>query len=194
LSFPWLLWASLSVIAPAVILLAVHKADVGLFRKRKEESEEWQRLLPERARRLYRILRGAPAVVVLAGLIALGVLLLSLDGAMSAVASLGSALSPHIPVIVGGLACVLAVAAFAVVWLNYRTRRLYAEYQFRREVLEKTGMIIVDKGSALLPPGAAGGPAALEQRRADGDFYVAGTLDVTPPAKISSGLPGDSGG
>jgi hypothetical protein len=46
LSFPWLLWASLAVIAPAVLLLAVHLADVGLFRTR--ESEEWQQRLPER--------------------------------------------------------------------------------------------------------------------------------------------------
>jgi hypothetical protein len=177
LSFPWLLWGSLALIAPAVILLAVHQADVGLFRTR-EESEDWQRRLPERMRRLYRILRGAPVVVILTGLIVLGAALLTLDGALSAIASLGSTLVPYIPFFVGGVAFVLGVAVAAAVWLNYRTRRLYAEYAFRREVLEKTGVIIVDKGSAPLLP-SAGGLAALEAGAPDAGIPESGTLDVT---------------
>ena len=157
-SFPWLVWGSLSIIIPAIILLAVHQADVGLFRKPKgpDSEAEWQKQLPERMQRLYRVIKGAPAVVVLLGVVALGAALLTIDGALSAVASFSSALTPYIPYIIGGIAAVLAVAIGAAVWLNYRTRRLYAEYEFRREVLEKTGVIIVDKGSTPLPPGGMG--------------------------------------
>jgi hypothetical protein len=182
LSFPWLLWASLAVIAPAVILLAVHQADVGLFRAREDESGEWQQRLPERMRRLYRILKGAPVVVVLTGLIVLGAALLTLDGALSAIASAASVLTPYIPHLVGGAAFVLGVAVAAAVWLNYRTRRLYEEYAFRREVLEKTGVIIVDKGSSPLLSGApdAGGAAALEAGAAAPKALEQATLDVTP--------------
>jgi hypothetical protein len=180
LSFPWLLWGSLAVIAPAVILLAVHQADVGLFRAR--ESEDWQQRLPERMRRLYRILRGAPVVVVLTGFIVLGVALLTLDGALSAIGSAASVLIPYIPHLIGGVAFVLGVAIAAAVWLNYRTRRLYAEYEFRREVLEKTGVIIVDKGNAPLLPGApaAGESAALKAGAAAPKALEQATLDVTP--------------
>ena len=157
-SFPWLAWGSLAIIIPAIILLAVHQADVGLFRKPKggDTDEEWQMQLPQRIQRLYRIIKGAPIVVVLVGIVALGAALLTIDGAINVVASFGSALTPYLHYIIGGIAAVLIMGIGAAVWLNYRTRRLYAEYEFRREVLERTGVIIVDKGSTPLPPGGMG--------------------------------------
>lgn len=156
--FPWLSWGALSGVAPALILLLVHLADVGLFRPPggAYSEQEWQKLLPARMQKLYSIIKGAPVVVVLVGIVLLGAALLTLDGALSALQRFGSALLPYLPHIVGGIAGIVAVAIIAVVWLNYRTRRLIAEYEFRREVLEKTGVIIVDKGSAALPPGGEG--------------------------------------
>lgn len=152
-SFPWLVWGSLAIIFPAVILLAVHQADVGLFRRSVQNSDhDWEKHLPERMQRIYRIIKRAPAVVVLLGLIVLGAALLTLDEAFSMLKSLGVAVQPHIPIIVSGIAAIAVITIVAVAWLNYRTRRLYAEYTFRREVLEKTGIIIVDKGSTALPP------------------------------------------
>ncbi|MDL2207513.1 hypothetical protein LJC09_02805 [Desulfovibrio sp. OttesenSCG-928-F20] len=158
LAFPWLSWGALALVTPALILLLVHSADVGLFRAPggARSEQDWQKLLPERMQKFYRILKGAPVVVVLAAIVALGAALLTLDGAISALGRFGSALLPHLPVIIGGVAGLGAIIAIAAVWLNYRTRRLIAEYEFRREVLEKTGVIIVDKGSAALPPGGVG--------------------------------------
>ncbi|MDR2161558.1 MAG: hypothetical protein LBO77_05385 [Desulfovibrio sp.] len=178
-SFPWLLWGSLSLLVPAVILLAVHLADVGLFAPSGEEAEEWQRRLPERMRRLYLIIRGAPAAVVIAGLIALGVALLTIDGALSAAAALTVHLAPHIPLLIGGLVFVLGVAIAAAAWLHYRSRRLYEEYAYRREVLEKTGVILVDKGSIPLVPDGRSLVPALEAGQALTALAAGGVLDVT---------------
>ena len=194
-SFPWLVWGSLSFIIPAVIILAVHQADVGLFRKPKgtDSEAEWQKQLPDRMQRLYRIIKGAPVVVVLLGVVALGAALLTIDGALSALSSFSSALTPYIPHIIGGLVAVLAVIIGAAVWLNYRTRRLYAEYEFRREVLEKTGVIIVDKGSTPLPPGGtgnvpyavleAGSLSSAQKALESGDIVDAEVTEVTPSEK-----------
>lgn len=156
--FPWLSWGAISVVAPALILLLVHLADVGLFRAPggTHSEQEWQKMLPERMQKLYRIIKGAPVVAVLIGIVLLGAALLTLDGAIGALQRFGSALLPYLPHIVGGVAGIVVVIVIAVAWLNYRTRRLIAEYEFRREVLEKTGVIIVDKGSTALPPGGEG--------------------------------------
>lgn len=157
-AFPWVPYAVVAVLVPVLILLLVHLADVGLFRSPggAASEAEWQKLLPGRMQRLYRIVKGAPAVVVLLGLVLLGVAVLTLDGAIDALARFGSVLLPYVPHIVGGVAGFGVALVLAIVWLHYRTRRLIAEYDFRREVLEKTGVIIVDKGSAALPPGGIG--------------------------------------
>lgn len=156
--FPWLPFAVVSVLVPALVLLLVHFADVGLFRAPggTTSEAEWQKLLPGRMRKLYRVIKGAPVAVLLLGIVAVGAGILTLDGALSVVAGFASSLVPYVPHIVGGVAGLGAVIVIAVVWLNYRTRRLIAEYEFRREVLEKTGVIIVDKGSTPLPPGGVG--------------------------------------
>lgn len=156
--FPWVTWAAVSLLAPTFILLAVHLADVGLFRTPggAASEQEWQKHLPERLQKIYRIVKGAPVVVILLGVVLFGVGVLTLDGAFSALERFGAALAPHVPYIAGGVAAVLCMIVIAVVWLHYRTRRLIAEYEFRREVLEKTGVIIVDKGSTPLPPGGIG--------------------------------------
>ena len=157
-SFPWLYFAIAAVLAPVLILLLTHLADVGLFRVPEGASSEaeWQKLLPERMQKLYRIIKGAPAVVVLLSVIVAAAGLLTLDGALSAIARFASSLTPYLPHIIGSIAGFASIAVLALVWLHYRTRRLIAEYEYRREVLEKTGVIIVDKGSAALPPGGAG--------------------------------------
>jgi membrane protein implicated in regulation of membrane protease activity len=157
-AFPWLSWGASAVLAPALILLLVHLADVGLFRSsgKADSDEEWQKRLPERMRRIYRIVKGAPVVVVLLGIVLLAAAVMTLDGALAALRGLGEALIPYIPHIVVGLVVLAAVIIVAAAWLSYRTRRLMAEYEFRREVLEKTGVIIVDKGSTPLPPGGTG--------------------------------------
>lgn len=156
--FPWLSWGALSAVAPALILLLVHLADVGLFRAPggAYSEQEWQKLLPARMQKIYSIIKGAPVVAVLVSIVLLGAALLTLDGALGALQRFGSVLLPYLPYIAAGVSGVVVVTIIAIAWLNYRTRRLIAEYEFRREVLEKTGVIIVDKGSMALPPGGEG--------------------------------------
>ena len=186
--FPWLSWGVGSVVAPALILLLVHVADVGLFRSPssgEKAEQEWQQHLPQRLQRLYRIVKGAPAAVVLLSVVVFGAALMTIDGALGLVVDFASALKPHIPYIAGALAAMLTIIALAVIWLNYRTRRLIAEYQFRREVLEKTGVIIVDKGSTALPPGGIGDvPYVL----------VSGEESGMAPKALPSGQEAEPGG
>ena len=180
ITFPWVTWGAVALLSPALILLAVHLSDVGLFRAPGGAASEleWQKHLPARLQKIYRIIKGAPVVVILLGVVLFGVGVLTLDGAFSALQRFGSALVPHLPIIVGGLASVICVIIIAVVWLHYRTRRLVAEYEFRREVLEKTGVIIVDKGSTPLPPGGVGDvPYALVA----GEDTDASSLSALPP-------------
>lgn len=153
--FPWLAYSIAAVVAPATLLLMVHLAGVGLFRSLRDtsvEDEEWRKDLPERLRKVYAIVQGAPTVLLLVGVMGLGAALFYIDGAMTALFRLGTALEVYIPWIIGCVAGGWCLVYLARVWLNYRTRKLEAEYQFRREVLERTGVIIVDRGSVQLPP------------------------------------------
>lgn len=179
-AFPWMSWGAVAVMAPTLILLLAHSADVGLFRAPggAQAEKDWQRMLPERLQKLYRIFKGAPVVVVLVGLVALGAAVLTLDGALSAVGRFGSSLLPYLPWIIGGVCGVAGVIVLAVTWLHFRTRRLIAEYEFRREVLEKTGVVIVDKGSVALPPGggATDVPYALVSGGGEADGHARAAL------------------
>ncbi|MEG2173671.1 MAG: hypothetical protein RRY29_10520 [Desulfovibrionaceae bacterium] len=165
--FPWLVYSIAAVVAPAVLLLIVHLAGVGLFRSlrdTREENEAWRQDLPERLRKVYAIVHGAPTVLLLVGIMALGAALFYIDGAMTALFRLGTTVEVYLPWIIGAVAGGWCLAYVARVWLNYRTKRLEAEYAFRREVLQRTGVIIVDRGSVQLPPSFLedGLPRALE--------------------------------
>lgn len=153
IAFPWLSWAATSIIVPSIILLAVHMA-VGLFTPRKahQQDEEWGKHLPERLQKAYSILMRAPAIVLLGGIIGLGATLLTLDGALQALENLLLAFKPYLLHTLAGVGLLIALFGVSAAWLSYRTRRLYAEYEYRREVLEKTGLIIVDHRSQLINP------------------------------------------
>lgn len=165
--FPWLVYCIAAVVGPAVLLLIVHLAGVGLFRslrENREEDEAWRQDLPERLRKVYAIVQGAPTILLLVGVMALGAALFYIDGAMTALFRLGSTVEVYLPWIIGAVAGGWCISCLGRMWLNYRTKRLEAEYQFRREVLERTGVIIVDRGSVQLPPSFLdnGIPRALE--------------------------------
>jgi membrane protein implicated in regulation of membrane protease activity len=117
---------------------------------------EWQNLLPGRLKKAYRIIKAAPLVVLLAGVIALGAALLTLDGFLSAIGRFADILIPHTRSIIICAAVSIAVLVLGVLLLNYRTRKLIAEYEYRREVLEKTGIIIIDKGTRALSADPSG--------------------------------------
>ena len=160
--FPWLGWAVAAVLAPVGLMLIVHLSGTWVSRylgrednMRSEAQDGTQRAddeqVPERLRRFYAIIRNAPTVVLLLGIMLLGAGLFFVDGAFSALMRLGSALTEYIPWIAGSLAALIAVCYLVHRWFMYRHHRMQQEYEYRREVLERTGIVLVDKGCIPLP-------------------------------------------
>lgn len=150
--FPWLGYALAAVLTPAALLLIVHLAGVGLFRSvNKEKDDAWRQDLPERLRKVYAIIQGAPTVVLLVGVMLIGAAIFYIDGAMQALYRLAAAAEPYLPWIIGGIVLIWCVGFGGRTWLKYHNKRIEEEYAFRREIFEKTGAIIVDQGAMHLP-------------------------------------------
>ncbi len=157
--FPWLGYGLAAVMVPAGLLLIVHLSGVEIFstlRGKNTQDAAWQEEVPERLRKAYAIIQGAPTVVLLLGIMLLGVALLYFDGAMAALLRLGSHAEKYLPWIIGGILALCAVGYLGRLWFRYRTKHMEAEYAYRREVLERTGVIIVGQGSMQLPPAQTG--------------------------------------
>ena len=68
--------------------------------------------------------------------------------------------------VVGGFAAAWIISYVVRAWMHYKTKQMEAEYAFRHEVLERTGMVILDTKHApttelrMLPsvPGGQSGP------------------------------------
>ncbi len=193
LQFPWLSWAAIAVGVPSVLLISVHLA-VGLFSSSDKHDEEWQRHLPERIQKVYTIIKRAPAVVLLLGLIALGVALFTLDGAFQALEQFLTLFRPYILHILIATVALILILGLGSFWLSYRTRKLYADYEYRRAVLEKTGLIIVGKNNFILSgdqttltPIAAESAKALPQgQSAPTDTEENKNANTPPPANDGS--------
>lgn len=160
--FPWLGWAVAAVLAPVGLMLIVHLSGtwVSRYLGREDGMRDGQgnagssaddEQVPERLRRFYAIIRNAPTVVLLLGIMLLGAGLFFVDGAFSAIMRLGGALTAYIPWIAGSLAALIAVCYLVHRWFVYRHHRMQQEYEYRREVLERTGIVLVDKGCIPLP-------------------------------------------
>ena len=168
--FPWLAWCLAAVLTPVALLLVVHLAGTWLSRTltrddaraagtatQPDTSAVQQDQLPEGLRRFYAMVRNAPTLVVLLGILLLGALLFFAEGALSALGRAGAALIPYVPWIAGSIAALLAVCFLGHAWFVYRQRRMEQEYAYRRDVLERTGMVLMDKSCVALPPTEAGG-------------------------------------
>ena len=159
--FPWFGWAVAAVLAPVGLMLIVHLSGtwVSRYLGREDSIQGGQgsgqtaddEQVPERLRRFYAIIRNAPTVVLLLGIMLLGAGLFFVDGAFSALMRLGGALAEYIPWIAGSLAALIAVCYLVHRWFVYRHHRMQQEYEYRREVLERTGIVLVDKGCIPLP-------------------------------------------
>lgn len=168
--FPWLAWIVGSVLAPAAILLVAHIIELWL-RKPGDAGEGKTEDLPEGVRRFYASARHAPAIVVLSGVLLAGAALYFVDGALAALMETGKALAPHLPWIAGSAAAFLAVCVITRAFLVYKQRKLASEYAWRREVLERTGVILADKRAAIM--GSTKTPPAI--------------IDAAPAQKLPPG-------
>lgn len=163
--FPWLGWALGAVLCPVGLLTIVHLAGswVSSALTREEEvagnqetAAQTEKDVPESMRRFYASVRHAPTLVLLVGVLCLGAALFFIDGAVAALGVFGKALIPYIPWIAGSAAALLAVCFLAHAYFVYRQRKMENEFAWRREVLEKTGMVLLDKNNAALPRNHAG--------------------------------------
>lgn len=153
--FPWLVWALSAVLAPVAFLLIVHLTGSLISSTIKQDPSDSpdsleKEELPEGMRRFYAAVRHAPAVVVLLAILLLGTSLFFVDGALTAVKHLLVNLVPYIPWLAVSFAALLAICFVTHAILVYRQRKMENEYAWRREVLEKTGMVITDNSTRTL--------------------------------------------
>ena len=157
LAFPWIGWFAALLVSTAVIVgFAQYMAGKNSSENPQNKAAEkaWASQLPDKALRLYRIIKDAPLFMVCCALIALGATLLIIDGAFALVSGVILALIPHAPYFIGGITFFAVAIAGLMAWFRHANNRLAAEYAFRREVMEKTGVILLnDRGKAILPPG-----------------------------------------
>ena len=184
--FPWLGWVLAAILAPVGLILIVHLAGTWVSRFLGREAGDVAASgggghaadadqVPERLQRFYAIIRNAPTVVVLLGILLLGAALFFVDGAFTALVALGSSLVPYIPWIAGSVAAMIAVCYLVHRLFIYRHHRMQQEFAYRREVLERTGIVLVDKNCIPLPQ-------TEEQRLALGEARIVDTRAALPPA------------
>lgn len=185
--FPWLVWGLCAILCPVGLLLLVHLVGTWLSgaidrveNGGESDSEKDAAYMPEGLRRFYAMVRNAPLLLVLTAILLLGAALFFIDGAFGALVALFHDLLPYMPWISASLAGLLAICFLARMILVYRQRKMEHEYAWRREVLQKTGIVLVDRKSVAIGENGPIAPLnALEQN--------ARVLDVSsealPPAK-----------
>ncbi len=158
-SFPWVGWLIAAILSPVGLLLILHLSGQFFSRSLNATSAEGMvagggagadEEVPERVQRLYAIVKHAPTVVVLLGLLALGGALFFLDSAMDVLLNMGRGILPYLPWVLGSLTVFLIVCYVVRQIFIARHNRMQQEYAYRLKVLEKTGIIIASKGSEPL--------------------------------------------
>lgn len=161
--FPWLAWAVAAVLTPVGLLLILHLAGswvagmlgredaLGTSPVGEASSASDAAQVPQQVQKLYAMVRSAPSVVLLLGILLLGAALFFVDGAFAALQRFGAALVPYIPWLAGSFAALILLCYLGHCWFVYRHHRLQEEYAYRRDVLERTGMVLVDKHCVALP-------------------------------------------
>lgn len=185
--FPWLVWALAAILAPVGLILIVHLAGTWVSHFLGREARDADGVggasgaassdadqVPERLQRFYAIIRNAPTVVVLLGILLLGAALFFVDGAFTALVGLGQSLTPYIPWIAGSVAAMIAICYLVHRLFVYRHHRMQQEFAYRREVLERTGIVLVDKNYIPLPQ-------SEEHRLALGEARVVDAQAALPP-------------
>ena len=152
--FPWIGWLVASILSPVGLLLLLHLSGQffsGAFKNNDGGTSGGagggNDHVPERVQKVYSIVRHAPTIVVLLGLLCLGCAVLFVDSAMAIAVDIGSALKPYILWIVGGIIVFLLLSYLGRLWFIARHKRVEQEYAYRLKVLETTGVIIMNKGS-----------------------------------------------
>ncbi len=180
--FPWIGYLVAVVLVPVLVMLVLHLFSLGFSR---QDNGSLHDAVPERAATFFALVRGAPAVILFAAFVLLGAAIYYLDGVMALLLKIGDAF---------GTIAIGFAAAFAAAWtvsyavrahFAHKARQMDAEYAFRRDVLERTGLIMLDTRHAphaqVLPASSGALPPAAETPVADA------VITVEPAAPESGG-------
>lgn len=176
--FPWIPYSVALILAPVAIMLVVNIIGMGFGRFFKGEptmDEEHMRYMPERLRRLIALSRGLPSIILLGGMVLVGGALYYLDAVIQAILRIGDHVEVIAPWVMLGLVAAWCLSYLVRMWFLYKTRRMQEEFAFRREVLERTGIVIVDNRKHI----AADGRTIGEH----GNVLPGRVIDVLPPGE-----------
>ena len=181
--FPWIGWLVASVLTPVGLLLLLHLS--GQFFSSVVNGREGgtgggddSDQIPQSVQRMYSIIRHAPTIVILLGLVCLGCAVLFLDSAMGIVVSIGTALKPYLLWIICGVVVFLVLSYLGRMWFIARHKRMEQEYAYRMKVLETTGIVIMNKG--CVPMRYEDGQLKLLAQNEDGQLKALPEQQGTP--------------
>ncbi len=155
-NFPWKEYILSIFLAPIGIMFLIQLVGMGLshiMMGDQELNDAASDAVPERLKKWVNLVQGMPTMIILAGMLLLGALVYHLDVIMNSIVQLGQSFLELAIWIGVGLFAVWLISYLARMWLMYKTHRLQEEFAFRREVLEKTGIAIVDKKTIVTPDG-----------------------------------------
>lgn len=156
--FPWIGYTVAVIMVPVLAMLLVNLVSMGFSRSSGGEEQNLEGV-PQRMRTFFALVRGAPTIILFAGFVLMGAAIYYLDGVMELLLKLGEHFHLVAIWIVGGFAFAWTVSYIVRAWMHYKTRQMEAEYAFRQEVLERTGMVILETKHApttelrMLPSG-----------------------------------------
>ncbi len=166
--FPWIGYTVAVITVPVLAMLLLHLINMGISRGSAGDEQALESI-PQRIRTFFALVRGAPTVILFAGFVLAGAAIYYLDSVMTLLLKLGEHFHLVAIWIVGGFAFAWTVSYVARTWMQYKTRQMEAEYAFRREVLERTGVVILETKYApttklhMLPTTAMPDPKAIPQ-------------------------------
>lgn len=177
--FPWGGYLVSVAAAPVVVLLVLQVIALGYTRLIKGDpvlTEAQLRQLPPWLQKLLAAVNGVPTFLLLLGVTLLGTVIYYFDKVLGFVIRLGESTEHLVLWVGGGVLAAWCVGYLGRMWFAYKVRRMQEEYAYRREVLDRTGMIIVDQRTMLaqLP----GQPDPMAPRA------LPGTIDVSPSGGV----------
>lgn len=140
--FPWLGYLIAVLLVPVIILLLAHLIDAVLYRP--SSGGELPDGTPAGVRTFYNVVRSTPTIILLVAVVLIGVGIYYLDGVMNLLISLSDSFATLAIWLIGAFT-VAWIASYAVrAVIHYKMRQMESEYAFRRDVLERTGMVLLD--------------------------------------------------
>ncbi|MCE5333037.1 MAG: hypothetical protein LLG06_00450 [Desulfobacteraceae bacterium] len=160
-TFPWRLYFIVAFLAPVgitflmgIVIVGFNKyfADPGDARPGGAQSPQAEELGAGRIQKLNRMVTWVQRLPFLALLLLLGVsvgFFYKLDAIVSLIGNIGEKSVRILLLTAGGVLILLSVFALILVFLNYKLRKRAMEYQYKSQVAERFGLIILEDNTVL---------------------------------------------